>query len=159
MREDLIGKHAADTPYLLDWELFDKSPDGFFNTPATYPIYITGLNVAHMIKQGGLNYYIELANNRSSLLYGFVDSSGGFYFNKTDVKYRSRINVPIRLRPDVGEGTSTYTRLENLFCVEANKAGFKQLKGHSSNPGLRISLYNAMSIEGVQALINFMRQF
>lgn len=50
VREDLLGKHASDTPFVFDWQLYDKSPDGFFNTPATYPIYITGLNVAHMLK-------------------------------------------------------------------------------------------------------------
>jgi phosphoserine aminotransferase len=65
VREDLIGKQHKDTPFLLDWQLFDKSPNGFFNTPATYPVYVTGLNIAHMIKNGGLSHYCLLAEQRS----------------------------------------------------------------------------------------------
>jgi phosphoserine aminotransferase len=57
IREDLIGGQAKDTPFLLDWNLFDKSPNGYFNTPACYPIYVTGLNLAHMIDNGGLGIY------------------------------------------------------------------------------------------------------
>lgn len=54
IREDLIGNQAPDTPFILDWNLFDKSPDSYFNTPATYSVYVTGLNIAHMRKNGGL---------------------------------------------------------------------------------------------------------
>lgn len=79
----MIGKQAKDTPFLLDWELFSKSPGQTFNTPATYSIYITGLNIAHMLKQGGLNHYIDLAEQRSKLLYECIDNSDGFYINDT----------------------------------------------------------------------------
>lgn len=143
----------------MDYKLFDKSPNGYFNTPATYPIYITGLNVAHMIKQGGLNHYIELAQKRSKLLYDFIDNSNGFYINSTNKKYRSKINVPFRIRPDETELTVTYTRLEEKFIKKASKNGLLQLRGHKANPGIRASLYNAMPYEGVVALVDFMSTF
>ena len=83
VREDLVGLHAKDTPFLLDWQLFDKSPGGYFNTPSTYPIYVMGLNLAHMLEQGGLAHYVGLAETRSTLLYGAIDQSGGFFINNT----------------------------------------------------------------------------
>lgn len=149
VREDLIGHQAKDTPFLFDYSLFDKSPNSYFNTPATYPIYITGLNVAHMLKQGGLDHYIALANKRSKMMYDCIDNSGGFYINSTDKRFRSRTNVPFRIRPDAGEEIKTYTRLENLFIEEAAARGLLQLRGHSTNPGIRASMYNALAIEGV----------
>ena len=79
VREDLLGSPDADTPFVLDWTLNDKNVQGYFNTPACHAIYITGLNVAHMVKQGGLVYYADLANRRASLLYNFIDNSNGFY--------------------------------------------------------------------------------
>ena len=112
-----------------------------------------------MLKQGGLQTYIDLAETRSKMLYDFVDNSNGFYKNLVEKKYRSQINVPIRIRPDQGENSSTYTRLENKFIEEAAKLGLLQLRGHKASPGIRVSMYNAMSIQGVQALIDFMRTF
>jgi phosphoserine aminotransferase len=120
VREDLIGHQAKDTPYMLDYSLFDRSPNSYFNTPSTYSIYITGLNVAHMLKQGGLDHYIGLANKRSKMLYDCIDNSDGFYINSIDRRYRSKINVPFRIRPDDGEDTKTFTRLENQFIKEAD---------------------------------------
>lgn len=81
VRNDLLGNPDRDTSFVLDWTLNANAPQTYFNTPATYPIYVTGLNVAHMIKQGGLNHYIDLAIKRSTLLYDFIDSSEGFYTN------------------------------------------------------------------------------
>jgi phosphoserine aminotransferase len=159
VREDLIGQQAKDTPFLMDYELFDKSPDGYFNTPATYPVYVTGLNVAHMVKMGGLNHYIDLAERRSKLLYDCIDSSNGFYVNNTDKSFRSKINVPFRIRADESESTETYTRLENKFVTKAAKRGLLQLRGHKTNPGVRASLYNAMPYEGVVALVEYMAEF
>lgn len=159
VREDLLGKEQKDTPFIMDWALFDRSPNGHFNTPATYPIYVTGLNVAHMIKNGGVSHYADLAKKRSSLLYGCIDASQGFYSNHVNKMYRSEINVPFRIRPDAGEDSSTYTRLELQFIAEAEAQGLMQLKGHSKNPGIRVSMYNAMKVEGVEKLVEFMKQF
>jgi phosphoserine aminotransferase len=157
VREDLLGSPDADTPFVLDWTLYNESNNQYFNTPSTYPIYITGLNVAHMIKQGGLNYFTDLANLRAALLYGCIDQSNNFYFNVTDPKYRSRVNVPFRIRPDPTESIVSYTRLEELFIAQADQLGFKQLRGHGKFPGMRVSMYNAMPLEGVHNLIAFMQ--
>lgn len=112
-----------------------------------------------MLNNGGLEHYQELADIRSKMLYDFIDNSNGFYFSEVQKKYRSKINVPFRIRPDQEEDGSGFTRLELLFVVQAKQHGLLQLKGHSSNPGLRISMYNAMKVEGVEKLCNFMREF
>lgn len=158
IREDLIGNQAKDTPFLLDWNLFDKSPNGYFNTPACYPIYVTGLNIAHMIENGGLGTYEKLAEDRSQMLYDMIDGSNGFYTNPIDRKFRSAINVPFRINPN-GEDATTYTSLELKFLENAAELGLVQLKGHSSNPGIRVSMYNAMAVEGVKKLIELMKEF
>ena len=148
VRENLIGKQAPDTPMLLDWSLFNKSPDSYFNTPACYPIYVTGLNLAHMIKNGGLSHYEKLAEARSTLLYDTIDSSNGFFQNNVDMRFRSQINVPFRINPS-GEESKSNTELELKFLEKAAQEGFLQLKGHSSNPGIRASMYNAMPLDGI----------
>jgi len=120
VREDLLGKQAKDTPFLLDWNLQATSPGTYFNTPATYPVYVTGLNVAYMLKNGGLAYYTELADRRAKLLYGFIDSSMGFYTNKVSKQFRSKINVPMRIMPDnQHEEKVSFRRLELKFLDEA----------------------------------------
>ena len=122
IREDLIGKQAKDTPFLLDWGLFDRSPGGYFNTPACYPIYVTGLNIAHMIENGGLGTYEKLADLRSNMIYDTVDGSDGFYSNSIDSKFRSTINIPFRINPD-NEDPTTYTSLELKFLEIAAEKG------------------------------------
>lgn len=159
MREDLLGNAAKDTPFVMDWTLNNKSPGTFFNTPATYPVYITALNVAHMVKNGGLNHYIDLANKRSKLLYNAIDSSYSFYSNTTDRQFRSKINVPFRIRSEPGENPKTYTKLEEAFIKEAADAGFVQLRGHASSLGIRVSMYNAMPLEAITKLTQFMADF
>ena len=160
IRKDLLGKQAKDTPFMLDWDLFSKAPGQTFNTPATYSIYITGLNIAHMLKQGGLNHYIDLAEQRSKLLYDTIDNSDGFYINTTLKQYRSKINIPFRLKGDDTEaGKDIFRRLELLFLDQAKSEGLIQLKGHGQNKGIRASCYNAMPVLGVQKLVYFMKKF
>jgi len=118
-----------------------------------------GLNIAHMLAEGGLAHYVNLAETRSTLLYDAIDKSGGFYLNKTDTKYRSKINVPFRIKPDSGESSDTYCRLEEKFLVDAAKEGLLSLKGHTETKGLRASMYNAMPVEGVNKLVDFMQRF
>jgi phosphoserine aminotransferase len=153
VREDLFGHKAPDTPILADWEVFEASPDKTYNTPAVYPMYITGLNCSYMNQNGGLDYYIMLANQRSMLLWDFIDRSEGYYASKvTDKKSRSRMNVIFRIQGgNVG--------LEEAFIKEAKEAGIVQIRGHTFNPGIRISMYNAMPLEGVAYLTEFMRRF
>jgi len=92
------------------------------------------------------------------MLYDMIDNSNGFFQNNVDMRFRSQINVPFRINPN-GEDASTYTKLELKFLQEAADEGLVQLKGHSSNPGIRASMYNAMPIEGVNKLIEFMEKF
>lgn len=93
----------------------------------------------------------ELAVKRSSMLYNFIDASEGYYTNGINKEFRSKMNIPFRVKNDEA--------LEKKFEAEARIAGLIDLAGHRSVGGLRASLYNAMSIEGVEALIQFMTEF
>ena len=85
------------------------------------------------------------------MMYDYIDNSEGYYSNPVEVQYRSRVNIPFRVKCD--------ETLENKFLKEAQDAGLIELKGHRSVGGCRASCYNAMPIEGVEALINFMKKF
>lgn len=140
IREDLFGHAEPDCPIMCDWTTFEKSPDTYYNTPAIMPMYVTGLNCAYMNQNGGLDTYIDLANQRGAMLWNFIDGSNGYYKSKlVNKKIRSRMNVIFRVQG--GD-----TKLEEIFMAEARKAGIVQIKGHSFNPGIRISMYNAMPL-------------
>jgi phosphoserine aminotransferase len=96
VREDLIGHQDPKTPLMCDWRVMRDAPNQFHNTPACWPIYVAGLNIAHM-KKNGLAYYTKLAEKRSKLLYDTIDNSYGYYTNPVDKKYRSRMNIPFRV--------------------------------------------------------------
>lgn len=146
IREDLFGHAEKDCPILCDWTLHELSPDTYYNTPAIFPMYITGLNVSYMNQMGGLQHYERLAQERSKLLYQAIDSSNGYYWSKiTDKAYRSRMNVIFRIH-------GGNKAIEEIFIQEAEKAGIVQIRAHTFNPGIRISMYNAMPIEGVEYL-------
>lgn len=110
-----------------------------------------GLNLAYMIEQGGIPALQAKAAERSTLLYNYIDGSEGYYVNNVEARYRSRINVPFRI--------CNNDELEAKFLAEATAANLIDLKGHRSVGGCRASLYNAMPLEGVQALIAFMTTF
>ena len=153
VREDLLGQADRDVPILCDWKLHEESPDTYYNTPAIFPMYVTGLNVAHMNSMGGVAHYQKLAEKRSSILWKCIDGSRDFYKSKiTDHAYRSRVNAIFR----IADGDEY---LENKFIEEAGEAGIVQIKAHVVNPAIRISMYNAMPVEGVEHLVSFMRDF
>jgi phosphoserine aminotransferase len=119
------------------------------NTPPTYAIYMAGLVLQWLKRKGGLDA-METANiAKAQLLYGYLDSTG-FYDNPVAVEDRSRMNVPFRLKDE---------KLDANFLEQAKRQGLVQLKGHRSIGGMRASIYNAMPIEGVQTLVDFMRAF
>jgi len=120
---------------------------------------VTGLNIDHMNKNGGLDHYIQLADQRSKILYEYIDNSDGFYTNSVDQKFRSKINVPFRIVKGTETDLSKNTDLETQFLELAAENGCVQLKGHSKNPGIRASMYNAMPLEGVHKLIEVMEEF
>lgn len=103
------------------------------------------------MKKKGLQAIEEEAKKKSSMLYDFIDNSGGYYTNPVEHKNRSRMNIPFRVKKDEA--------LENKFLKEADAIGLIELKGHRSVGGCRASIYNAMPVEGVQALIDFMAKF
>ena len=153
IRKDLFGHAEPDTPVLCDWALCRKSANGTYNTPAVFPMYITGLNCAYMNQNGGLEAYVELARQRSTILWDFIDGSNGYYKSKLVEKtHRSRCNVVFRIQ-------GGNTQLEDLFVAEAKAIGIVQIKGHPFNPGIRISMYNAMPVAGITYLTVFMEKF
>jgi len=150
VREDLIGKACADTTSMLDWNEFAKAQNQHYNTPCCWAIYVCGLNIEYMLEKG-LDKIEEEAVQKSKLLYDYIESSDGYYSNPVDPKMRSRVNVPFRVKKD--------ENLEKKFLKEAQASGLIELTGHRTVGGCRASLYNAMPIEGVQALVDFMEKF
>lgn len=147
----LKRKSVKDIPLTSDWALFGKAANTFHNTPCCWSIYMAGLNIEYMLEIGGLSKMQELAEKRSSLLYNYIDNSDGFYSNNVRPEFRSRMNIPFRVKCD--------EELEKKFIAQATKENLYDLAGHRSVGGCRASLYNAMTVEGVEALIAFMKKF
>jgi phosphoserine aminotransferase len=120
-----------------------------YNTPPTYGIYVAGLVFQWLKQLGGLAKMEEINIAKSSLVYDYLDQSE-FYRSPVAKEDRSRMNIPFTLKSD---------SLDSAFLKEAEARGLTQLKGHRSVGGMRASVYNAMPMEGVQALVEFMREF
>jgi phosphoserine aminotransferase len=148
VREDLIGQARADTPSVLDYKA-QADAESMLNTPASYGIYVAGLVFQWLRKQGGLVRMEAVNRAKAGELYDYLDQTE-FYFSPVAREDRSLMNVPFRLKNDA---------LDEAFLKEAKARGLDQLKGHRSVGGMRASIYNAMPIEGVRALIGFMREF
>ncbi|MCA3238287.1 MAG: 3-phosphoserine/phosphohydroxythreonine transaminase [Curvibacter sp.] len=148
VREDLLGHALPACPSAFDYRTVADN-QSMFNTPPTYAIYMAGLIFQWLKRLGGIPA-IEARNiAKAELLYGCIDESQ-FYVNRVARDCRSRMNVPFFLRDE--------SRNE-AFLAGAKAAGLLQLKGHKSVGGMRASLYNAMPIEGVKALVAYMREF
>jgi len=147
-REDLLGHTRAGAPSLLDLKQ-QADNDSMINTPPTFAVYIAGLVFQWMKRQGGVRAIEERNIEKADLLYGYLDSSG-FYTNPVAAADRSRMNVPFTL-PDPA--------LDAPFLAGADERGLLQLKGHRSVGGMRASIYNAMPLAGVQALVDYLRAF
>jgi phosphoserine aminotransferase len=148
VREDLIGQAAKGTPTVMDYKA-QADADSMLNTPATYSMYVAGL-VFKWLKQLGGIAEIEKRNlAKAKLLYDFLDRSA-FFRNPVAKEDRSRMNVPFTL---------ANAGLDADFLKGAEARGLTQLKGHRSVGGMRASIYNAMPIEGVQSLVQYMQDF
>ncbi len=148
IREDLLDRAWTGTPGVMNYRVM-ADHDSMLNTPPTFSIYVAGLVFQWLKEQGGIAA-IEAANvEKARLLYDFIDTSD-FYVNDVEPASRSRMNVPFRLRDDA---------LDAAFLAGATAAGLVQLKGHKSVGGMRASIYNAMPLAGVRALIDYMRGF
>jgi phosphoserine aminotransferase len=148
IREDLIGKASAALPSLYDYAIMEEN-GSMYNTPPTFSWYIASLVFKWIMEQGGLETMESNAIRRSSSLYAAIDASD-FYANPIDKRYRSRMNVAFTLADN---------SLDSTFLTESKAAGLEALKGHRSVGGMRASIYNAMPMAGVEALIDFMRDF
>ena len=148
VREDLLGHAVPHCPSAFDYQLVAEA-GSMYNTPPTYAIYMAGL-VFQWLKRAGGVAGIEAANiAKAQLFYDYVDGSQ-LYENRVARDCRSRMNIPFFLRDE---------SRNDAFLAGAKAAGLLQLKGHKSVGGMRASLYNAMPIEGVQALIAYMQEF
>lgn len=149
IREDLLGHAAANVPTMLDYKTIIDN-DSMYNTPPCWCIYMTGLVLNYIEKEiGGLAKMEELNNAKAKLLYDYLDESA-FFQNPVEKEFRSIMNVTF---------TSPDADLDKLFCKEAEKEGFINLKGHRLVGGMRASIYNAMPREGVEQLVAFMKEF
>ncbi len=148
VRENLIGHAHKCCPSVFDWQNVAEH-HSMFNTPPTGAIYLCGLVLQWLKHEGGVTQMEKNSIEKSSMLYDFIDNSA-LYFNPVKLEDRSRMNVPFFLRDE---------SLNESFLMAAEQRGLVQLGGHRTVGGMRASLYNAMPIEGVIALINFMKDF
>jgi phosphoserine aminotransferase len=163
VREDLIGEVLPGTPTMLDYKTHAEN-DSMYNTPPTYGIYIAGLVFQMLKRKGGIAQMEKTNIAKAKLLYATIDASNGFYNCPVALSDRSRMNVPFTLSEKLLAGhpkdaPSTGSGLDGDFVKQADARGLLQLKGHRSVGGMRASIYNAMPLEGVQTLINFMNEF
>ena len=149
VRDDLIGQTVAGTPTMLDYKTHADN-DSMYNTPPTYGIYIAGLVFQWLKKNGGIAAMEQTNIAKAKLLYATIDASDGFYHCPVVLSDRSRMNVPFTLKD---------ANLDGDFLKQADARGLLQLKGHRSVGGMRASIYNAMPLEGVQTLVDFMNEF
>ena len=148
VREDLLGKAEKGTPSVMDYKL-QAEADSMLNTPPTYSMYIAGLVFKWLKALGGVPEIEKRNVAKAKLLYDFLDATK-FYGNPVAKEDRSRMNVPFTLKD---------AKLDEEFLKGATQAGMVQLKGHRSVGGMRASIYNAMPLEGIQRLVEYMREF
>ena len=148
VRRDLLGHALPITPLMLDYQLMaDK--DSMYNTPPCWCIYMLGLQLQWLESVGGVKEMQRLAQLRSGMLYDYLDTSRLFR-PKAQLRARSQMNVTF---------TTGSKELDALFVKGAEARGLKHLKGHRISGGMRASVYNAMPVAGVEALIDYMREF
>ena len=148
VRDDLLDRALPITPSVLNWKE-QAASDSMLNTPPTYAVYIAGLVFEWLLAQGGLPAIERVNIAKAKLLYDLLDRSS-FYRNDVRREDRSRMNVPFKLKDEA---------LDEVFLKGAQENGMIQLKGHRSVGGMRASIYNAMPIAGVQALVDYMQDF
>jgi phosphoserine aminotransferase len=148
VRDDLLARSPKDIPKILSYAE-QAAQDSMLNTPNTFGWYLAALVFKWLKKQGGLAAMAERNRAKAELLYGYIDGSG-FYRNPVEVSARSWMNVPFTLPRE---------ELDAAFLKESEAAGLLALKGHRAVGGMRASIYNAMPLAGVQALVDFMKDF
>jgi phosphoserine aminotransferase len=148
VREDLIGQTVPGTPTMFDYKTHADN-DSMYNTPPTFAMYVAGLVFKWVAAQGGLAAMEKINREKANLLYDMLDGTD-FYNSPVAKDNRSLMNVPFTLKD---------AALDEAFLKGAKERGLLQLKGHRSVGGMRASIYNAMPKAGVQALVDYMREF
>ena len=152
VREDLLGEGKGNaqtaTPCIMNYKTAADN-DSMYNTPPTYAWYLAGLVFQWLKDLGGVKAIAAVNKAKAELLYKAIDNSD-LYLNHIETQYRSKMNIPFWLKDD---------SLNDKFLSESGAAGLTALKGHRIVGGMRASIYNAMPLEGVQALVDFMQQF
>ncbi|MBQ5680995.1 MAG: aminotransferase class V-fold PLP-dependent enzyme, partial [Bacteroidaceae bacterium] len=150
IKEDLLGKVSRPIPTMLDYRTHVKK-GSMFNTPPTVPIYCALQNLKWIKKQGGVEAMEKLAIQRSAILYEEIDRNK-LFVGTAEADSRSRMNITFVLKPE-------YQELQDEFMAFATSKGMVGVKGHRDVGGFRASCYNAMSIEGCEALVACMKEF
>lgn len=148
VREDMLERSMDICPTMLKWKT-QADADSLYNTPPTYQIYIAGLVFEHLLSLGGVAEMEKINRYKAGLLYDFIDNSD-FYTNSVAKEDRSLMNVPF---------VTPSKETDAAFVAQAAANGLLSLKGHRLVGGMRASIYNAMPVEGVKALIDFMKKF
>lgn len=148
VREDLIGNAREDIPVMLDYKLMADN-DSMYNTPPCWCIYVAKLVYEWLLELGGLDVMKAMNEKKAAVLYDYLDSQD-YYVSPAEKDSRSMMNVTF---------VTGDADLDKKFASEAGKAGLKSIKGHRSVGGMRASIYNAMPLAGVEALVEFMKEF
>jgi phosphoserine aminotransferase len=148
VRDDLLNRALPITPTSLSYKIFAENKS-LYNTPSTFGIYVSGLMFKWILEKGGIKG-IESLNLEKANKINSVIGSSDFWRPTVNKEFRSKMNVTLRLKDQ---------KLESVFIKEASEQGLIELSGHRSVGGIRISLYNAIPIEAVDTLIQFMNQF
>ncbi|MGI6327760.1 MAG: 3-phosphoserine/phosphohydroxythreonine transaminase [Dethiobacteria bacterium] len=149
IKNEMLEKASATLPAMLSYKIHAKA-NSLYNTPSTFAIYILELVLQWVKEKGGLQAVEIINRKKSDLIYRVIDESGGFYRGHAAQEDRSMMNVTFRLPND---------DLEKGFVEEAAKEGLAGLRGHRSVGGIRASIYNAMPLEGCEALAQFMKEY
>jgi phosphoserine aminotransferase len=148
VRDDLLDRALPITPSAFHWKA-QAEADSMVNTPATYAVYIAGLVFQWLLAQGGIAAIERVNVAKAALIYDYLDQTP-FYRSLVRKVDRSRMNVPFKLHDET---------LDEAFLKGAKEHGMVQLKGHRTVGGMRASIYNAMPLEGVRALVDYMKDF
>ncbi|EEG34757.1 phosphoserine transaminase [Neisseria flavescens NRL30031/H210] len=149
IREDLLERCPNDIPDVFNYRSHINR-DGMYNTPSTYAVYMSGLVFRWLQTQGGVKKIEAVNRIKAQTLYEAIDGSGGFYINDIHPDARSKMNVVFKTASE---------DLDHRFVLEAELQGLCLLKGYKTVGGMRASIYNAMPLEGVNALADFMKDF
>ncbi len=148
VRKDLIKEPMSYCPTMLSWKVMAEN-NSLYNTPPCFAIYMAMLNLRHLKKLGGVKEMQKINVFKAGLLYDYIDSSS-FYVNRVNKEDRSYMNVPFN---------TPNADLDAMFVKQAGENGFVSIKGHRLVGGMRASIYNAMPVEGITSLIEFMKEF